>query len=116
VKRLLTFRGFAHGPQDVLPAVHRLAFVVIELPFNLVFCCLRISQAGLELRVASLANCEFIQAFFHDSQTAFPHNRSLSQVEIHTLDREQPRLGYSEGLYGIGVGSLLVSLNAMQFS
>jgi hypothetical protein len=75
VNALFTFRGFAHNPQRILTAVHRLALVSVKL-------CLNIGI--FELGIASLAHADGRRGLFHDPQFALWHGFSLA----HSAGRE----------------------------
>ena len=85
MSRLLSFGGFAHGPQGVLTAVHRLALVGIEL---LLDSRLRIPHVGVsrELSIAVFADSEHrdVPSSLYDSELAFGHVQSLAHREGRT--------------------------------
>jgi hypothetical protein len=76
--RLLVLGRFAHDPQSVLAAIHRLALVSIELCLNISFF---IRKVRLELSVAPFADTDGGRGWFHDSQFAFLHDCSLAHLE-----------------------------------
>src|ERR1035437_4894418 len=75
-KRVLVLGRFAHPPQSVLAAVHRLALVRLELFLN--GDSVRRSELGYgaKLHVAVLANAE-LGCFSHDPKFSLCHVSSL---------------------------------------
>lgn len=78
MNQLLTFRGFAHDPQRILAAVHRLALVGFVLRCNI---GQRIMLARLELSVAAFAHTDNRgRGFFDDPQSSICHDASLAHL------------------------------------
>jgi hypothetical protein len=76
--QLLTFRRFAHDPQRVLAAVHRLALVGFKLGGNIGS---RIMLARFELSIAAFAHSDNRRrGFFNDPQTPVRHEASLAHM------------------------------------
>ena len=77
MRPLLSFRGFAHDPQGVLTAVHRLTLVGIKLRLNI---------SILELGIAALTHADGRRSLFDDPQFALGHIQSLAHREGQDLD------------------------------
>jgi hypothetical protein len=79
MKRLLAFGCFAHDPQRVLAAVHRLADVITEPLANFLYGVAGKTAIRLELGVAAFAYAEGrIPVISHDTQFALWHEDSLA--------------------------------------
>src|SRR5450759_1134273 len=74
--RLLVLGRFAHDPQSVLTAVHRLALVCVELLLNSGFIGRSERGHGGKLHVAVFADAE-LWGFAHDPKFSLCHAPSL---------------------------------------
>jgi hypothetical protein len=81
MKQLLAFRGFLYDPQCVLAAIHRFAFVGIELPLNVRLGISTVRVSG-KLCVATLADSERrnVPDSLYDPKIAVGHNWSLAHL------------------------------------
>jgi hypothetical protein len=85
MKRLFTFRGFAHDPQGVLAAIQRLALVLPKALYDLVFGEYRVFIARQERTIAVFADARHRVAEFHDPQIALGHDKSLRPLATASL-------------------------------
>jgi hypothetical protein len=81
--RLLVLGRFAHDPQSVLTAVHRLALVCVELLLNSGFIGRAERSHGGKLHVAVFADAE-LWGFAHDPKFSLCHTLSLRRSHRST--------------------------------
>ena len=82
MKQLLAFCGFAHDPQGVLAAIHRVALVASERLYDFRIRIFPHWLTRFELTVAAFANADGGGWYFpYDPQLALFHDRSLSHRE-----------------------------------
>jgi hypothetical protein len=93
VSALFILGRFAHDPQSVLAAVHRLALVRLELFLN--GDSVRRSERGYgaKLHVAVLANAK-LGCFAHDPKFSLCHTPSLRRLGWHSIPVEIKRHHY----------------------
>jgi hypothetical protein len=72
MKQLLAFRGFLYDPQCVLAAIHRFAFVGIELPLNV-----RLGISTVRVADSERRN---VPDSLYDPKIAVGHNWSLAHL------------------------------------
>ena len=75
--KLLVFRSFAHDPQRILAAIHRLALVGGEPSFNVGFGSSRVGVYRLELDIAGFTDSNDRRNKLDESQLSFRHALSF---------------------------------------
>src|ERR1035437_9345816 len=94
--RLLVLGRFAHDPQSVLTAVHRLALVCVELLLNSGFIGRAERSHGGKLHVAVFADAE-LWGFSHDPEFSLWHAFMSFPVRIDPHPRGSDNLRSCEG-------------------